>query len=465
MRFSTFAGLATTLLLGSSDSSHAGQSTPYAALVPVITSKMPALPNPPGTLEIPDMQPFFDYFAWQEMIALCWPSDPEGGRGRPQGPDKPGTFLSANTGKGGDAPVVWYTYPVAEELFRPQGEAPKPWTGSFKAPTLHALHAFQKPLALNPALGGDPTDFNQAFGGPLIDQHGNYTMYEEYFNKAEYDAVAANKWYLRANLKKAVGNTGITMPEGAVELKASWRPMVEGDDPTRYYTVEARVPDASGVGFKTVRLGLVGLHIAVKSSSAPQWLWATFEQVDNVTATPPVKASYNSGALPPSKRGYDYEPKQVTSLPPPSQPPVEVNRVTPILTQPPGYSTADLNKAFQAMLKGTVWSRYQLIVCQWPSAPGPTPYNPGFDPATYNPKLAGVPVPRFVANTTMETYFQGNDPDVSCECNTSNSCMQCHYHAAALGTDYAWAVFNRAYPPPPAAAAAAHPAAKTPKEK
>ncbi|MGY4566966.1 hypothetical protein [Bradyrhizobium sp. USDA 3256] len=33
---------------------------------------------------------------------------------------------------------------------------------------------------------------------------------------------------------------------------------------------------------KTVQVGLVGMHIGHKSETSPQWIWATFEQIDNL---------------------------------------------------------------------------------------------------------------------------------------------------------------------------------------
>ena len=45
-------------------------------------------------------------------------------------------------------------------------------------------------------------------------------------------------------------------------------------------------------------MGLVGLHIAHKTQHAPQWIWSTFEQVDNYKGPDP---SFNDPACPPRR--------------------------------------------------------------------------------------------------------------------------------------------------------------------
>jgi hypothetical protein len=434
-------GVAIALLALAGAPLSAQQSNPYAALVPAITSKLPADPVPPENLSVPDQQPFFDAYAWQVFIALSWPADIVAGRGQPAEPDQAGAFLAANRTARPSVPVVWSTYRTAEELFLPGGAVPPQWSAGGRKPH---FSMFQKSPSTNTLL---KEDFDQAFGGPLIDQHGNYTMYQVFLNQLYYDTVANNQWYLRDKLTQAIGRKGIAMPWGAIELKASWRPIVKSDDASRYFITEGSVLQPDG-GHKIQRMGLVGLHIAVKTPTRPQWLWATFEQVDNVSAKYPLKASYNSGGV--------INPKGYSGSVPSSEPPfplkpapVEVNRVTPILTTPAGYSTSDLNAAYQKLLAGTVWANYELIVNQWPTSPqSPSRFRPKFDPRNYKPEMAGDPFPRFVANTTMETYFQGNDPEVKKAGNTSNSCLQCHFHAQANGCDFSWALYNRAYAPP-----------------
>jgi len=84
----------------------------------------------------------------------------------------------------------------------------------------------------------------------------------------------------------------------------------------------------------------------------------------------------------------------------------QITRVIPLTRD-----VRELNKSFQALLKGTVWANYQLIITQWPSD------------ATNKIDRTGVPAPTYLANTTLETYSQGSIP------LASSSCMACHNNA------------------------------------
>ena len=53
------------------------------------------------------------------------------------------------------------------------------------------------------------------------------------------------------------------------------------DDPSRFYTTTALILDTKTKTCEPRLVGLVGLHVVMKTKQLPQWLWATFEQVDN----------------------------------------------------------------------------------------------------------------------------------------------------------------------------------------
>ena len=61
-----------------------------------------------------------------------------------------------------------------------------------------------------------------------------------------------------------------------------------------------------------------------------------------------------------------------------------------------------------AGVKGTVWENYELVETQWQQAfPNPIKVsNPGTNEDLYKPELNGIPLDK-VANTTMETFYQG----------------------------------------------------------
>jgi len=90
-----------------------------------------------------------------------------------------------------------------------------------------------------------------------------------------------------------------------------------------------------------------------------------------------------------------------------------------------------MNSIFQSMLKGTVWDNYMLISTQWPSnfnctklhSTGTPDPNTDF---TKQPDMTCSPAPTFMANSTLETYSQGNVP------LASSSCIACHENAVSF---------------------------------
>jgi hypothetical protein len=142
-------------------------------------------------------------------------------------------------------------------------------------------------------------DFNQAsftpgkFLPPLIAQNRTYTRYEVRINEAEFDSIVDHGWFSRNLLPMADAPGHFNV--GSVAVKAAWRVLTDADTPAirgRYYVVsDAQVVDvAKSVGAGKIicsrrDVALVGLHIAIKTQYRPQWIWSTFEHVDNV---PPV---------------------------------------------------------------------------------------------------------------------------------------------------------------------------------
>ena len=136
---------------------------------------------------------------------------------------------------------------------------------------------------------------------PLIGQNGNYVHYDMRVNLTEEvfielcDLWAEQCFALASNLDLPSGST-TSNEVGAIEIKAAWKIFNDGEDTSRYYTTTAAVqpvsPSDSSCAVKTV--GLVGLHIVHKTPSHPEFIWATFEQVDNapncdnLSATPPA---------------------------------------------------------------------------------------------------------------------------------------------------------------------------------
>jgi hypothetical protein len=92
----------------------------------------------------------------------------------------------------------------------------------------------------------------------------------------------------------------------------------------------------------------------------------------------------------------------------------------------------NMNAIFQSMLANTVWKNYMLISTQWPSnfdctkLHSPiTPQGPNTD-FTKQPDMTCSPAPTFMANSTLETYSQGDTP------LASSSCIACHGNAVSF---------------------------------
>ncbi|MEH6421088.1 cytochrome C [Pseudomonas sp. CGJS7] len=384
------------------------------------TPPPPALsPNIPHEISVPqsnpnlqDLQDDFDMFSWQSFVAVNWPADANGN-------PKQGATIGPNV------PTVWENWKESREIFLPGGKTPPPWGQDTPPPavcnglgdaTLRLTQVGKTPNVLDES--GEPFET-----GPLIDQNGQYVRFAILVNQDMFDNITTNTLYSKAGQQAFGKAANFALPKGspkvgAIMVKSAWKVMGANDNASRFHTAQALVytnPDEhQGVkaSCKLQTVGLVGLHIAHKTQGEPQWVWSTFEQVDNVpTQGEPI-----------DKAHYNFYNKSCTTCkvnePPPrpwnpnatNTPPSQIMREIALTD-----STKKLNASFQAALlknyPGTVWANYQLISTQWPTnATNPT------DPT-------GNPAPSFLANTTLETYIQGKVPQAS------SSCMACHNNA------------------------------------
>lgn len=381
-----------------------------------------------------EVQRLFDLWAWQAFIALNWPTDAQGkilteAKGLPPAwtlwTESPDLFL-----KGGARPALCDKPPPARtlSLTRDPGASPIRGLTPFKLPADFDKRAIRL-LANNSAVGEHsalaPTDnIKQAFSGPLIDQNGNYIFYEILVNKHEVDYICENSLYsIKGQLAFAATHPTVDLPagldtqdgSGAFEIKIAWKILVENatsgqyrDDAGRYLTLSALIPDpGSTEGVRKVKVGLVGMHIAHKAASSKQWIWATFEQVDNLdvdaVAHPDIHPSFFDPlcfiCVPnqqPAATGVNAWAKA---------PKTQAMRSIPI----PKDKLALNAQAQTALVKaGSPLQFYQLIDTQWPMHPTvpPSAWNEGLPDAVAN-KAGGDPTPVFLTNMTMETYFQG----------------------------------------------------------
>lgn len=415
---------------------------------PVLTATMPVTVNVPSSVSSPEQaRPFFDAFSWQSFIALNWPAaNPNAQRNVPLNPNDPNTFLQFS----GRKTPVWMTWKQSWELF--QQNPPTPWS-SFADPQPPCAGGGET-LVRSAKAGSYLDDVNQALSYPLIDQHLGYVFYEVRYNEAQYNFVFNNKYYLQSNLGKA---EPVIMPMskakpyavGAIMVKAAWRVMTKADDQSRYFVTNAKVYDPIAKQCSTLPVGLVGFHVAQKADGFAEWIWSTFEQIDNVpdpnVPKPATGWSFNNGTNnPKTQGGWANRPgyKSPDLVPIGQRTAVQVTRLNGIPS-----STAGTNKTFQAALAKTPWRYYELVFTQWPTSgaqknfvPFGMTVSPGVT-ATYE-KNSGNPFPLYnVTNTTLETYLQSQRDAFGAG---GNSCMQCHYAAGAA--DFSWGLFRRAHP-------------------
>jgi hypothetical protein len=379
-----------------------------------------------------ELQQAFDIFSWASFVALNWPSNPDG------------TPMDGPITSNPTAPRVWEAYIDASGVFKSQGAPPDPWggTNTFLA-SLATDYKQGRKVLFSPSKDVlslvNQANFGKIKLPPIADLNGKYVFYEIHLNKPEYDYIVCptqpgqlpcpgsiNLYSLEgqtaflSNTNAAISfpqGSSSAMSYGAIEVKAAWKQLGPGDDPTKFYTVVATLIDpVTGDQIPDVTMGLVGLHIITRTNSAPQWVWSTFEHVANApdaptsdAQPPPPPAGSHFNFNDPTKTqpasGYGFQPQNTQPVANPQ--PTQITRVlnnTLINNQ----GTQCLNSTMQANLTGTVWANYRLVTTQWPAL------NKGvlqFIPST-------------LTNTTMETYVQ----------NQGGSCMDCHSIAQTAGT-------------------------------
>jgi hypothetical protein len=268
-------------------------------------------------------------FAWSMFINFNWPARLDV-RGMPD----------TNKPFGGSGPVVWQNWKTSLNLYVKPGQTPLPWN--------------QGPIYQPPALQSGMID-----GKVLTDNNGNPVMYEVRENEDTLNYIIQRNLYTQAGqLKLLQGGLPVAFPYTAMEIKASWRFLGKGDDPSHYLTATVQYQGVERV------VGLNGLHIT--SKILPQWFWCTFEQIDNPTTTPAK------------------------------------------LILPIAEDVQLLNKDMQRAMAGLKWAYYRLDGVQTADANDRNAAN-----CIVNAKDSCL------ANSQIETYFQGSSSCLTCHSTAS----------------------------------------------
>ena len=397
----------------------------------------PNVPHEVHQLGSATVQQNFDCFSWQSLVALNWPA----------AADKNGEPDPAKTigDRRADGRVVWTTFKQPHPCSCDPKTEPdcltKCWNEIPKAPPICPSGVVPgEPVLQATSKVGTVVDGGTQQAIPpnvwLTDQSGQLVRYEIRVDRDSFDYIVGNGFFngstqdaLPAAFDFPTGADG--GPLGAIEIKAAWKVLGPKDDAKRFFTEEATIVDTrvdiatgrpakQGV-FPTCNLagegpcckrtlGLVGFHIAHKVKGRPQWVWSTFEQVDNA----PIQ-----GAIPDPKAHFSFNDPTCTAciengnphlMNAPMTMPVQVARTTrvdiPLLPK-------DVNDQWHQIVRGTVWENYVLVSTQWPADPQGTVDE------------HHQPTPEVLSNTTMETYIQNGDLKTA-------SCLRCHSFASGL---------------------------------
>jgi hypothetical protein len=269
----------------------------------------------------------------------------------------------------------------------------------------------------------------------LVDQQSQVVYYAVQINDVYYNFIRGNQYYIPDVLKGAPREQDFpTDGAGTIEIKTAWRLARVGervyiDNPAgRFITTDALIAPVSIQDGQLVEntanpvqatVALVGVHVAGTVPNHAEFIWATFEHVDNAPdcASTPVGGGgptgqpwsfYRPGTACGSGGGTcnaGFSPSKTSSLAP-----TEACRVVP----QGGGSTdnvdhiKEINASVHGQLPATAIQRnYQLVGSLWTS--GGLPARSLFHPLGKEQRGSLK-----LANVTMETFEQNHE------------CFTCH---------------------------------------
>ena len=411
-----------------------------------------------------------DAFSWQTFVALNWPAEPDGSADvRRRIGDRPD----------GDNLTVWERWSTTADMFDLAARA-KPQWGVRHVPS--ACEPYYSPgIKLIDQATKTDDFFEEAFStGPLIDQNGRFARYEVVINRNMFDYIVDRDLYSLEGQKAYAGEvkfhcgTSTGRSPGAIALKAAWKILGEGDDPGRFHRRDALVytpgrHNSNGADSCTPhQIGLVGLHIVRKMTQQPQWVWSSFEHVDNVPACKPQNSFYTFDRPPhkivnpecPAKGSFSFFsapcPDDEPGCAPCNQAPrgnvagkpklfhldqrAQRSQLCRQVAQETTASptTCAWKQALLAVNPDSVWANYVLVGTQWNQqlSDGPCSLDSKFVPEDLKPAYRSTTTPMPMGNSTMEGY---EGPTASAPDNPS--CIRCHIDATdttGRSSDFIW---------------------------
>ena len=269
-------------------------------------------------------------FAWQEFIALNWPAGQQtGNQGQRDTASKSCHFGDPRC----TGPTVWQTFRSKVEIFPGTGTPPGypglPRDSSFGYDALPQYNYDAAVMACDPHQADDPVpwinldetdqiNLDNMYAGHVLSSSspGNSAPQLIRFlakaNRAEYAYVtgnsspidAADQWWVNVPAQSVSATKDflaqnqasppagspilVSLPFGTIEIKAGWRPLNPSELASgHFHTQTVRFYEQVSSGstaacYRDAVWGLVALHIIQKTPSAPYFIYATFEQADNI---------------------------------------------------------------------------------------------------------------------------------------------------------------------------------------
>ncbi|MFT6333470.1 MAG: hypothetical protein ACJATI_000197 [Halioglobus sp.] len=418
-------------------------------------------------------------FAWQEFIALNWPAV-SNGRGAPDTNQKNGFISASQLGSSTYTPV-WQTYWHRNELFPATDSVPV--VPSIKD-TTPPRYQYTNSYPYGGAGNGDYTLWNNLdeineLGEDAVFAHSiavtshpytsgvDSTYQVLYEAKMNFDGsnyineyglnIDSTRSTLKAQTVAAISANGvcgadptqyICLPcgdlssgiEGNIEIKSAWRKLTSDEANSNKYHIQnviyyhnTPIPGSSKLqqSYYTDTMGLVGLHIIHKTKTFPNFVYATWEHVDNldVDTTTNKRLVYTE-----IENTSDFGDKAQT-----------VHNI--LRTHPIPNSISSVNDMVEQYLNSqhSVWQYYKLINVQAKpmdvSSVDTTSLDSIIDPSNSSFYLSNSVIE---SNKELQTFtgttaspdpnnniVNGKEPKIN-----MGGCMGCHGNAQALGTDF-----------------------------
>ena len=263
-------------------------------------------------------------FAWEEFFALTWPAGPQSGK--PNQRDTPSSTCALGDQSPSCAgPLVWETFRGKEEIFPGHGD-PAGYSATAPSYGYDALpeykYGYLPPDPKHPLVAACP---NTAPSSETVwvnlDETDEITLASMYAgvvsvkpsarnsapqlirflakaNRTEYEYVAKHDLWAASQIVSAAanyvkqykkdppnGDKYLLLPNNSIEVKAGWRVLNPSEIASgRFHTATVRYyePPEAAPCYEEATFGLVALHIIQKTPLAPFFIYATFEQADNI---------------------------------------------------------------------------------------------------------------------------------------------------------------------------------------